>query len=70
MASCDCNCRSWQQMVIDNIPSYLMVVLVIGGSAGAVKFRHSLREFFCKNAIVKKIGDKVGSVKESEMETV
>ena len=67
MNSNDCNCNKlWQQMLIENIPNYIMVIALIIGSAGAVKFRHSLRNFFCHIPFVKKIDDKIKSVNELE----
>ena len=50
MASCDCT-ASWQQSLIENIPSILMVILAGGGAGIIYKFRDKLKNIFCKQQI-------------------
>ena len=47
MDNCTCT-SSWQQSLIENIPSILMVILAGGGAGFIFKFREKLKNIFCK----------------------
>ena len=48
MDNCTCTTTSWQQSLIENIPSILMVILAGGGAGFIYKFRDKLKNIFCK----------------------
>jgi len=50
MDNCTCT-SSWQQSLIENIPSILMLIFAGGGAGIIYKFRDKLKNAFCKQQI-------------------